>query len=408
MLPLQLLSDSEGCFAGANPTIERYFHDCVYDTRDLIGFYFGLMSISCWVVAQVPQLITNYHRQSAEALSPFFLAQWLLGDTCNLLGALLKGDQPETVILTAQYFICMDVVLLVQYLYYTAVSRRLERTYALAARRHHRYHGHHGHGHHHGHHRHHSNRHQQLGSGSRDGLSNSTSGGVRAAIEDGNIDNEIESSSGITAVSMLQSTGDVEHTGISSERRPKVVAAAAAVVTGVTTIAGSLAIFISFNTSSPSSSFPSITAAFPLIAYTIKEWQQSTGSTLGYISCVLYLASRISQILKNSQRQSAEGLASSMFLCAVAANLFYGTSVLMRSRTKTEIISSFPWVLGSLGTVVLDGIILMQTVLFAKEERKNNAGSTNATSGAGTSAAILSRSDIEQPLLEELGAAQGS
>jgi hypothetical protein len=79
-----------------------------------------------------------------------------------------------------------------------------------------------------------------------------------------------------------------------------------------------------------------------------------------------------------------------MFLCAVTANLFYGTSVIMRSRTKEEIMSSLPWVLGSLGTVALDGVILLQTALFAKEERKNNAGD----------GAILNR-DIEQPLLEE-------
>lgn len=405
MLPLQLLGDrDEGCLAGANPTIERYFHDCVYDTRDLIGFYCGLMSISCWMVAQVPQLITNYHRQSAEALSPFFLAQWLLGDTCNLLGALLKGDQPETVILTAQYFICMDVVLLVQYLYYTAVARRLERTYVLAARRHQRHHGRDGHHHRHHHRRHHSDRHHQRGSSRRDELSINTgsSGEAGAVIEDGiattsNI--EIESSSAaVTAVSM-------QHTGFSCERRPKVLAGVAgAAVTGVLTIAGSLANFVPFNNpSSSSSSFSSIAGAFPLLTHNLQEWQQSTGSILGYISCVLYLASRTSQILKNSQRQSAEGLASSMFLCAATANLFYGTSVLLRSRTKEEIISSFPWVLGSLGTVALDGIILMQTVFFAKEERKNCA-----VSGPGSSAAIANRSDIEQPFLEELSAEHAS
>jgi len=402
MLPLQLLGDKdEGCLAGANPTIERYFHDCVYDTRDLIGFYFGLMSISCWMVAQVPQLITNYHRQSAEALSAFFLAQWLLGDTCNLLGALLKGDQPETVILTAQYFICMDAVLLLQYLYYTAVARRLERTYVLAARRHHRHHGHH-----HGHHRHHSHRHHQRGSNRRDGLSNDNSGEANAVADDGNTNRsttEIESSSGVVAVNMLQNSNEGENTGLNSERRPRVLAGAAA--TGVITIAGSLGIFVSFNNASSSSSPSfSIADAFLLLTHRFEGWQQFTGSILGYISCVLYLASRISQILKNSQRQSAEGLASSMFLFAAAANLFYGASVLMRSRTKKEMISSFPWVLGSLGTVVLDGIILIQTVIFTKLERKNTSGIGNAIAGAGTSAAMANRSDIEQPLLEELSA----
>ncbi len=38
------------------------------------------------------------------------------GDTFNLVGALLKGDQPPTVVLTAQYFICVDAVMMIQYM----------------------------------------------------------------------------------------------------------------------------------------------------------------------------------------------------------------------------------------------------------------------------------------------------
>jgi hypothetical protein len=47
-------------------------------TRDMAGFCCGLASICCWLVAQVPQLVRNYRTQSAEALSPWFLAEWLL------------------------------------------------------------------------------------------------------------------------------------------------------------------------------------------------------------------------------------------------------------------------------------------------------------------------------------------
>lgn len=38
------------------------------------------------------------------------------GDTFNLVGCLLKGDQLPTVVFTAQYFICVDSVMMVQYL----------------------------------------------------------------------------------------------------------------------------------------------------------------------------------------------------------------------------------------------------------------------------------------------------
>ena len=382
MLPL-FLGDDGGCLAGANPTIEKYFHDCIYDTRDLIGFYFGLCSITCWMVAQLPQLITNYHRQSAEALSPFFLAQWLLGDTCNLVGALLKGDQPETVILTAQYFICMDVVLLLQYLYYTAVSRRLERTYVLAAARRHHRHGHHHHGHHttsrhsiETHHHHHYQRHQHT--------NNSRPEAEEQRL---NISTETQEATGETSNHIIH---EIESSGTAllsnSRKRTKNLATGAA---AITTVACSLVLLLQNETISAASG-----ASFASLTLHMKQWEQSAGSVLGYTSCILYLASRISQILKNIQRKSAEGLASSMFLCAVAANLFYGTSVLLRSRTKDEVISSLPWALGSLGTVALDGVILVQTVMFAREERKNTHHVSTAHVDDGN------RSDIEQPLLE--------
>ena len=37
-----------------------------------------MASICCWLVAQMPQLYRNYKTQSAEALSAWFLAEWLL------------------------------------------------------------------------------------------------------------------------------------------------------------------------------------------------------------------------------------------------------------------------------------------------------------------------------------------
>ncbi len=45
--------------------------------RDYIGFLLGLASILTWMVAQLPQVISNFRIKSAEALSPWFLAEWL-------------------------------------------------------------------------------------------------------------------------------------------------------------------------------------------------------------------------------------------------------------------------------------------------------------------------------------------
>ena len=102
------------------------FCGCSY--RDFIGFALGLASIATWMVAQFPQIYSNIKNRSAEALSAWFLAEWLMvglsaklyplshnmlrqgslwcvrpsqGDTCNLIGCLLTGDQLVTQTYTA-------------------------------------------------------------------------------------------------------------------------------------------------------------------------------------------------------------------------------------------------------------------------------------------------------------------
>jgi uncharacterized protein with PQ loop repeat len=47
-----------------------------------------MASIACWLVAQLPQIISNIRSKSAEALSPYFLAEWLL------VGAYLQFNDP--------------------------------------------------------------------------------------------------------------------------------------------------------------------------------------------------------------------------------------------------------------------------------------------------------------------------
>lgn len=84
------------------------------------------------------------------------------------------------------------------------------------------------------------------------------------------------------------------------------------------------------------------------------------GQALGYASMILYLSSRVSQIKRNYARKSTEGLAKSMFMAAIMANVSYGSSILVRTYSSKQLLDSLPWILGSLGTVALDFAILYQ------------------------------------------------
>ncbi|CBY41396.1 unnamed protein product, partial [Oikopleura dioica] len=89
----------------------------------------------------------------------------------------------------------------------------------------------------------------------------------------------------------------------------------------------------------------------------------STAEEIGYLvglcSTCFYLGSRLPQIIKNFKRGKTEGVHPFTFLLAVVANVAYASSVLL-SKTddgqsyKKFVMEHLPWLLGSLGTVLLD------------------------------------------------------
>ena len=84
---------------------------------DALSGIFGSISIACWVVVFTPQIVENFRRSSAEGLSLLFVIIWLAGDIFNILGAVLQGVLPTMTIL-AVYYTVADIVLLGQCVWY--------------------------------------------------------------------------------------------------------------------------------------------------------------------------------------------------------------------------------------------------------------------------------------------------
>jgi uncharacterized protein with PQ loop repeat len=97
------------------------------------------------------------------------------------------------------------------------------------------------------------------------------------------------------------------------------------------------------------------------------------GMLLGWFSAASYIASRIPQILLNFQRKKTDGLSPQFFIAAVLANTFYATSIFMKSPTWEYIWSQFPWILGSAGILIFDGIVLTQFLVFGAQELPEEA-----------------------------------
>ncbi|XP_036855811.1 lysosomal amino acid transporter 1 homolog isoform X2 [Manis javanica] len=90
--------------------------------------------------------------------------------------------------------------------------------------------------------------------------------------------------------------------------------------------------------------------------------QEILGFVIGSVSSVLYLLSRLPQIRTNFLRKSTQGISYLLFALVMLGNTLYGLSVLLKNPEVGQSEGSYllhhlPWLVGSLGVLLLDTII---------------------------------------------------
>uniref|UniRef100_A0A1A8FSW6 Lysosomal amino acid transporter 1 homolog n=1 Tax=Nothobranchius korthausae TaxID=1143690 RepID=A0A1A8FSW6_9TELE len=115
-------------------------------------------------------------------------------------------------------------------------------------------------------------------------------------------------------------------------------------------------------------------------AFTTKE---IIGFTIGSLSSVLYLCSRLPQMYTNFKRKSTEGVSYFLFALVILGNTTYGLSVLLKNPDSGQGESSYlvhhlPWLIGSLGTLSLDLIISVQFLIYRNAPVRNVNGGITA------------------------------
>ena len=63
--------------------ISLLFNSCIPSYMALASTTAGLLSITSWLFAQIPQIYKNHTRRSVDGLSLGFLGIWLAGDICS-------------------------------------------------------------------------------------------------------------------------------------------------------------------------------------------------------------------------------------------------------------------------------------------------------------------------------------
>ncbi|VDM34232.1 unnamed protein product [Hydatigera taeniaeformis] len=71
------------------------FRQCAVSPQEIVAVTFGLLSTTIWVVFAVPQIVENCRKGIPDqAVSPFLLLCFLVGDTVNLAGCIFVHQLP--------------------------------------------------------------------------------------------------------------------------------------------------------------------------------------------------------------------------------------------------------------------------------------------------------------------------
>ena len=351
-------------------SLSTAFDTCVPTTLALLSTLLGILSIVSWLFAQLPQIFKNYALKSASGLSIYFLAEWLLGDATNLLGAMLTRQATWQVVVAA-YYVTVDMALVSQYVWYKHVRPW-----------------------------------QQFRSEGRDAGNgkggNSGSGDVIIGIS--------PVSGGVSPESLGfvgKGTSDAKpeaaksmplriSSSLFSQREKSSLSSSSRTVSRPGTSSGPLGpspktiLLISMLCAILANASPlTINTTNPEPnSLSTSNTTETIGRILSWLSTVLYLGSRLPQLYKNFRRRSTAGLSPTLFIAAFFGNLFYSASLLTNplawssyppyglhgwvgpegSQRNTWLSLAAPFWLGAAGVLGLDGAVGAQFLIYGEEK----------------------------------------
>jgi uncharacterized protein with PQ loop repeat len=380
----------------------------------LIGFPHSSISIACWVVVFSPQILENFRRGSADALSLQFIIVWLVGDVFNILGAVLQGVLP-TMIILAVYYTIADVVLLGQCFYYRGFTWRDEvvrspRTKPTSAALKPAD----------------DERTALLGGGGGGG--GDVGGGDALAPAPGDLARQRRGSDWSLSHHLSPAVPLITEPDPAAPPPPppttlQVVAFNALAVLMVCG-AGVAGWWLSRGYASSSSGRDPDARDGPHdgsqdAVLHLDLW----GQIFGWLCAVLYLGSRVPQLLLNWRRKSTDGVSMLFFLFACLGNLTYVLSIFAfqpRCRHEDEcregeaadiywryMLVNLSWLAGSLGTLALDMGIFVQFWVYSRDDDGEEDGRSDEDGGNEDAVSIDSESWEPRPLLQRNDSVNG-
>ncbi|WOH10688.1 hypothetical protein DCAR_0730158 [Daucus carota subsp. sativus] len=343
--------------------VDKYFKDCLCDTRDKLSFASGMLSLISWGVAEIPQIITNFRSKSSRGVSLLFLLTWVLGDIFNLIGCLLEPVTLPTQYYTALLYTTSTVILVLQCLYYDHVyswwkSKKVDANQPI----------------------------EDVKKPLKPAKENDDDDSAIPTTDEGKINSNFyftsarslagsatppnrsylwTARSGPSALTLDgDSSSDDEvdaavMTNKKSKTQPKPIPRSAG-----------YGAFLATSLNLPRSTKALLQAS---VAFSGRKLLQQgnadtekfvVGQCLGWMMAAVYMGGRIPQIYLNIKRGSVEGLNPLMFIFALIANVTYVGSILIRSTEWDKIKANMPWLLDAVVCVGLDLFIILQYIYY--------------------------------------------
>ncbi|CCD22856.1 cationic amino acid transporter NDAI_0A07020 [Naumovozyma dairenensis CBS 421] len=319
--------------------------------RQNISGITGFMSISCWVVVFLPQIYENFIRKSSEGLSLLFIVLWLIGDIFNWLGA-IKQRLLSTMIILAAYYTIADIILWFQCIWYQERDSLFK---TLAVKN--------------------SNGNTEEGSNyENEPLLNSLHSIERA----------------LTIPDLEHGSQDFTYDNNKKLRNNGNLTIHNFLIVNSVIFSGFLSWYIQYCSTLPPRR-DTASSVSPKASTTVPRLEMDLMAQIfGYLSAVLYLGSRVPQILLNFKRKSCDGVSFLFFLFACLGNTLFIISVLVVSLDPRYLLVNASWLIGSSGTLLLDLTIFIQFFIFGDgqenskrttaEEEEEYEDATNFTS----------------------------
>ncbi|TXG59568.1 hypothetical protein EZV62_014141 [Acer yangbiense] len=346
--------------------VEKFFKDCLCNISDDLSFGFGLISLVCWGVAEVPQIITNFYTKSSHGVSLSFLLTWIAGDIFNLVGCVLEPATLPTQYYTALLYTISTVVLVLQSIYYDYIHKRC------------------------------TGRHVKNKTEDEDEIKPLKPGSTESSIPIPKASSKASSrkeyyymsarslassgtppfrtdlraaQSGPSAMGLDNDSSSDDEAGppFSSVSQPRPIPRSAAAGYG-TFLAASLGLPVA-KSKALSDATAGITSR-KLLQHGGSTEHSAFGQGLGWLMAAIYMGGRIPQIWLNIKRGSVEGLNPLMFVFALAANVTYVLSIVVRNTEWENIKANLPWLLDAIVCVLLDAFIILQYIYYRNFRKK--------------------------------------